>query len=222
MGGERLGGGAAVDRLQGRGLNLQVAAAVQERTDPGDHLGPGLEYPPRFGVGDQVQVPAPVAGLNVAQAVEFFRQRPQGLGKQLDLQYPQGRLPGPGQEHLALNSDHVAHVGPGKRGRMGVGPEDLAREQQLQTLTVRIDVSERAAAERRDAGQAAGDATSRQFPLFVPLVNRFAEAVRWRKPVRIRVFNGFELGPPLGDQAIFGAVHSGLAGPLFGRGLPDP
>ena len=86
------------------------APAVEELPQQADDPGPGLEDPAHLGVDHQVQVALAVAGLDVGEAVEFFRQGLQGFGQEHKLLHCQGELVGPGAEQGALDPDDVAQI----------------------------------------------------------------------------------------------------------------
>ncbi len=73
------GGGTAVERLQHGGLDLEVAAVVQEPPDRRDHPGAHLEYGANGSVGDEVDVALAIADLDILQAVPLLRRRIQRL-----------------------------------------------------------------------------------------------------------------------------------------------
>ena len=70
VGHERPRRGAAVERLQDRGLDLEKPALVQEPPDEGDRLGAEHEDLAHVRVHRQVGVALPVAELGVVQAAE--------------------------------------------------------------------------------------------------------------------------------------------------------
>ncbi len=80
---ERLGQGAAVERLQHRRLDLDEAARVEEAADGGDDPRALEEHLARVVVGDQVEVALAVARLDVGEAVVLLGQRAQRLAEQL-------------------------------------------------------------------------------------------------------------------------------------------
>ena len=112
VGHERPGEGAARDRLHHRRLDLEKAAIgmLHEPANRGQHAGARLEHLPGRGVDDQVEVPLPVPGLHVGQAVPLLGQRPMALGQELDAGRPHRQLVGPGAEEASLDPDLVADV----------------------------------------------------------------------------------------------------------------
>ena len=84
VGDERARQGAAVERLQHRRLDLDEAALVEEAADGGDDARPLDEHLADLVVGDEVEVAAAVARLDVGEPVELLGQRAQRLGEQLE------------------------------------------------------------------------------------------------------------------------------------------
>ena len=107
---ERPGVGAAVDRLQDRGLDLGEAAGVQRVADAAHDRGPLVGRGARLGPHDQVDVPRPDARLGVGQALVLVGQRPQRLAGQ------QHRV-GADRQLARVGGDHLA--GDRRRGRRG-------------------------------------------------------------------------------------------------------
>src|SRR5678815_2826935 len=64
-----------------------------------------------FRVGDQIQVPLTVPGLQVREAVPLLRKRPERLGERQELGGGEGQLPGLAPEERALDADEVTQVG---------------------------------------------------------------------------------------------------------------
>ena len=107
---ERAGEGAAGNRLHHRRLDLEIAASVEELPHRGQHAAPHLEDAPRIRVDDQVEVPLPVADLDVGQAVPLFGQRQEALRQELEPGGVNRQLVGPGPEHVAFDADEIAEV----------------------------------------------------------------------------------------------------------------
>jgi hypothetical protein len=63
-----------------------------------------------FRVDDQIDIALAVAGFDVGEAVEFFRQGAQRLGDHLQAGGLNGDLAGLGFEQGALDADNVAHI----------------------------------------------------------------------------------------------------------------
>ncbi len=133
MGGERPGQGAAVERLQHRGLDLEEAVLVEPATDLGDGPGPDAEDLAAVLVGDQVELAAAVAGLGVLEAVELVRRRAQRFGQQLHPSTSSESWPRRVTIARPVDADEVAEVEVVKQGEgafaehVGLGVElDLA------------------------------------------------------------------------------------------------
>jgi len=110
VGAEGLGRGAAGHRLHHRGFHLHVAAVVEKFADQPDDLHPLLEHLARLGIDDQIEIALAVTGLDIGQAVELLRQRPQRLGDHLQGGGLQRQLAGLGLEQPSLDADNVAHI----------------------------------------------------------------------------------------------------------------
>ena len=65
---------------------------------------------PRLVAGDQVEVPLPIARLDVGEAVPFLREGTQRLGKQRAVVGLHRRLAGPGAHQRAPRTEPVADV----------------------------------------------------------------------------------------------------------------
>ena len=68
------------------------------------------KVPLRVLVGDEVQVPLPVARLHVRKAVPLLRQGAHGLGQEGDLVSLQRDLAGTSEEERPLRAQEVAQV----------------------------------------------------------------------------------------------------------------
>ena len=82
---ERPRHGPAGDRLHHRGLDLDVAALVEEAAHRGDHRAAHHEDAAHLGVREQVEVALAVAGLDVGEPVPLLRRRQQRLREQREL-----------------------------------------------------------------------------------------------------------------------------------------
>src|SRR5205085_8559652 len=107
---ERLREAAAVARLEDRRLDLEEALAVEVAADRGHDARAELELGARLLVHQQVEVAAPVALLDVGQAVEGVRERRPDLREELELVGRERRLPAPRLRRPALGADDVAEV----------------------------------------------------------------------------------------------------------------
>ena len=132
---ERPGERAAVARLQHGRLDLDEAVVVERAADRGDHARAQHEVGARLLVHQQVEVAAPVALLDVGQAVERVRQRRVDARERLEAVDDQRRLAATRLGRLADRADDVAEVhvdracavrrdraaGSGRSGRRGRG-----------------------------------------------------------------------------------------------------
>ena len=107
-GDERAGRGPGRRRLQDRGLDLHEVLVVEEPPDAADDLRPGLEPFPRLLVDQQVQVAAPVAGLDVGDALPLVRQRADRLVQNGELGHRDRPLTAAGGVKRAGDADEVA------------------------------------------------------------------------------------------------------------------
>jgi hypothetical protein len=82
VGHERPGQGAAVERLQDRGLHLEEAALVEPAADRADDLGAQDEELPRLLVRQEIDLSVSVSGLDVLEPVELVGRRTQRLREQ--------------------------------------------------------------------------------------------------------------------------------------------
>ena len=110
MGHERLGVGAARDRMQHRRLDLHEAVLDHEAADRRQRLAARSEARARGLVGDQVDVALPVLVFGIGQAMELVGQRPQALRQQAQLLDLDRELAGLGLEEQAFGTDDVAQV----------------------------------------------------------------------------------------------------------------
>jgi len=101
---------AAGDGVEHRGLDLHIAAVVEELAQVLDELAADLKVAAHLGVDDQIDVALTVARLAVGQAMEFFRQRQKRLGQQRDLLRAHAHFTALRAEHLAVDADDVADV----------------------------------------------------------------------------------------------------------------
>ena len=100
---------ASVEGLEDRGFHFDEPLAVHEPLDGPDEPGALEEDLLDPGVDDQVHVALPVPGLDVPQAVPFFGQGAEGLGKELQGIRHDGYLAGPGPEDGALDPQEIAY-----------------------------------------------------------------------------------------------------------------
>ena len=78
---ERTRRGATGDRLQHRGLDLNITVRVEEVSDPGDNAAARDENRARVLIRNEVQITLAVAHLHVGQPMPFFGKRLQGFGE---------------------------------------------------------------------------------------------------------------------------------------------
>jgi len=81
---ERARRGAADQRVQGRRLDLEKIATIQEVSQALHDQRARTQGDRDLGVTDQIDIAAPVAQIGVGQAVPFVGQRPERLGDQAD------------------------------------------------------------------------------------------------------------------------------------------
>ena len=111
VGDEGPGQGAAVKRLQDRGLDLDEAALVEPAAHLADRAGAEGEDAAALLVGDQVQLTLAVAGLDVLETVELVRRGAQALGEQAPAVDRERELAAAiGRQRGPLDADDVADV----------------------------------------------------------------------------------------------------------------
>ncbi len=116
-------GGAAVERLEGRRLDLDVPAFVEEAAYGTHHAGALHEHAAHVGVDGHVGVALPVAEFLVGDLVEDARlarpgiddllldgQRAERLGEEHEPRRVHRHLAHPRPKHRALDADDVAEV----------------------------------------------------------------------------------------------------------------
>src|SRR4051812_15177967 len=107
---ERAGQRAAVERLEHGGLDLDEAAGVEVAADRRDDPRAREEHLARLLVCHQVELAPAQPGLDVGEAVELLRRRPQRLGQHGEVLDAQGQLAALGPERHAVDADDVAEV----------------------------------------------------------------------------------------------------------------
>ena len=110
VGGERSGVCAAVDRLQGGCLELQVVPVEEELPEKGYDPAPCPEGLAALLVHDQVDVTLPVPGFDVPEAVELLRERADRLRQELEPVDPDGDLAHLRPEDVADDADDIPGV----------------------------------------------------------------------------------------------------------------
>ena len=113
--GERPGEGAPRQRLEDGRLDLDEAPVLEVAAHARDDGAAHAEPLGDLGVGDQVGVPLPVAGLDVLQAVALLGRRAERLGQQGPRFDRQRELAAPSAEHPSFTADDVAQVEIGER-----------------------------------------------------------------------------------------------------------
>ncbi len=121
MGDERTGRGAAVNRLEDRGLDFEEVMAVEEAAQGADDLGTLAEDVLDLRVDNEVGVALAVAQFGIAQtgmaddlAVHFFflrgRKRGNGFRQHADIGREQGNLTGLGAHQRTAGLYEIAEV----------------------------------------------------------------------------------------------------------------
>ena len=160
-------------------------------------------------VHDQVDVPAPVAELDVGEAVPLLGERAQALRQHVPLAHAQAELAAAAHEHLAVGRDHVAEVGVGEGG-VRLLPELVERGVELEAPGPVGQVEE-----HRLAVAPAGGDPARQPPAASPVS---APASRLGEPLA-HVRHGHTGGRPGGIRIDAGGPHRVDLGDAVG---PDP
>ena len=101
---------ADLERGQDRGVHLKEAAPVQITAQFLQDAAALDERVLDLRVDDQIQIPLAVAGVGVAQAVVFLRQRQQRFAQQRQLRRVDGDLARLGAEHPTFDAEDVADV----------------------------------------------------------------------------------------------------------------
>jgi hypothetical protein len=110
VGGEGPRQRTAVERLQDRRLDLDECVRVQVGAHRRDDSRPVDEQPAGVLTCDQVELPAAVARLDVAEAVVLVRWRAQRLAENLEAIDTQRELSVPASQHGAVDPDEVSEV----------------------------------------------------------------------------------------------------------------
>ncbi len=107
---ERLGVGAARDRVQHGRFDFEETMAHHELADARQRLAARHETLARAFVGHQVDIALAVLDFLVVDAVELVGQRAQALGQQADAVGVDGEFAGAGLEQHAFGGHDVAQV----------------------------------------------------------------------------------------------------------------
>jgi hypothetical protein len=147
--------------LQNGRLDLEKVVVVEEPADPLDDLSPGAEPFPGFGVHQQVEVTAAVAGLDVGDALPLVRQRADRLVQDGELGHRHRPLAAAGGVERAGETDEVADLhGAGPR-LDDVRAELIPGQRNLHTPAAVLDVSEDQSAHPAPEDDPAGEADGR-------------------------------------------------------------
>ena len=167
---ERACRGAARNRLQDRGLHLDVAALVEELAHRGDDLGASDEYVAHLRVHHQVDVALAVADFGVGEGVERLAvlglddgQRADRLREHRELAAVHRQLARIGMEREAFDADEVADVEQFLEHRViqrgiAFGADVVAADVDLNAARVVLQFEERSAAHDAARHDAACDA----------------------------------------------------------------
>ncbi len=214
---ERARRGAAVDRLQRRGLDLDEPAVVQEAAHRRDRLRPGDEHGPGVRVGHQVEVALAEPDLGVADAGVLVRRRAQRLRQERHPGGRHGELAAAGARDGAVGADDVPQVEVEGRGH-AVLAEAVDRRPHLDPAAAVLQVQERdppLAAAREPGGPRRAPAAPDSSPAASALVRRahVRDLDAPREPGRERVDagvpEGVRLRPALRDQRREAALRRG-------------
>ena len=149
---------AAVERLQHRRLDLDEAVLVEVAAHRArSTLRAGHERRARLLVGDQVELAAAKARLDVGQAVVLVGRRAQALGEHREVVDAQRELAAARAEDLAVDADEVAEVELEQR-RHALLAEHVGARLQLDPAGAVDEVQERHLALAAAGGEATGDA----------------------------------------------------------------
>ena len=110
MGSERAGSRSAVDGLKHRRVDLEIILLNQVVAHSLDDRASLTKDLLDIRVGEQINVAAPVAEVDVGQTVPFLGRRQDSLGEHRQCVSPEGQLAGFGPAKRALDSDDVAEV----------------------------------------------------------------------------------------------------------------
>ncbi len=210
--------GAAVERLQGRRLDLDEARLVERAADLADRLGAGDEDVARLLVGDQVQLAAAEAGLDVGQPVVLLGRRPQRLGEQRDVLERDRQLAGARADDRAVGADQVAEVEVRQAAELLLAEHVLPAEQ-LDAPRAVDEVQERGLALPAARGDAAGHADAHlgltaglQVVVALARLGDRDDAVELvRERVHARGADLLQLAPSCGEDLCFAAAEGGAS-----------
>ena len=188
--------GAAGNSVQDRRLDFQKAIFVEDTTDALDDLRPFDKDIFHFGIDDEVHIALPIAQVHVLKAVEFFRQRLQGFGQELQVFDADGRFARMGQEDRARHADDIAEVHQFRDG-IDLFAQHVLAQVELDAARLVMEVHEARLAVAADSHDTAGHFDHRVVVLhFLGLGMYFAIVVRHIEAV-----------PEGGDAAFFQFMH---------------
>ena len=161
--GERLGRGTACDVMHHRRLDFEEAPCIQPAPHRSDDARTRDEDLARFGCHDEIDIALAVTLLDIGQAMELVRQRPQRLGQQAQPFDLDRQLAGLGAHQGAFGGEDVADV-PAFERIVGVAQRGRLQEQ----LDVAADITqlgERGLAHEALGQHASGDADAAAIAL---------------------------------------------------------
>jgi len=219
---------ASGDGMHHRRLHLEIAAGDEEFAHRLDDPGPRDEHPPSFGTGDQVDVALPVFLLLVGEAVEFFRQGPQGFRQQAQVGDFDRQLAGPRLEQRPASTDDVAQV-PVLERVVDVDPGMIVGDVELNAAAHVLERREAGLAHHPLEQHASRDRDSSRFGLEILGGFRVMSVMQCRgkgiapEIVRVRIAlraQGPELAAPLGDDLVIvrrrlGVLRRQITGVVF-------
>ena len=147
--------GAADERRERRGLDLEEALVVEHLAGGAHDVAARAEHLGDRRVGDEVDVPLAVASLDVLEAVPLLGRRPQGLREDADARRLDGELAALRCGERALGLDEVADVDVLERG-VGRAHRGLAREE-LELARAIAEAEERETTRRAERDDAAAE-----------------------------------------------------------------
>ena len=107
---ERTGCRTAGNGMQHRRFDFQEMTVVEILADSLYNFGPFDECVLDFRIDNQVQIALTVPRFFIGQAMEFFRQRPQGFGKECPFFDTDRRFPCMSRKDRAFYTDNVPDV----------------------------------------------------------------------------------------------------------------
>ena len=223
VGDERLGRGAAGDRMHHRCFDFHEAVTDHVIADRRDDGRTGAEGKARFLVHDQVDVTLAILHFLIGQAVEFVRQRAQRFGQQADFGSLHREFARLGLHQGAGDGNDVAQV-PGFEIGVDVFTNAVALDIDLDATGQVLDGGERGLAhdalEHHAAGQLDFNRQAFEFlgGFFTIAFKHLGGGILALEVIR-EGFAGLapfgQFGAALGDELVFVLLDRGL---LFGVG----